>query len=199
MPSQGSVTCWLEPLRAGDDEAAHRLWQRYFRRLVGLARRCLHGAHCALGDEEDVALSAFASFCRAAEAGRFPRLADRDDLWRLLLTLTARKAFHLLRDEGAQKRGGRVVRLGQADSPEGTPLLEQVLSARPTPEMAAQAADECKRLLRSLMNDELREVAVLRMQGYTVDEIARLRTCSRDAIKRRLRVIRYVWAKEPQT
>jgi hypothetical protein len=33
-----------------------------------------------------VALSAFASFCRGARESRFPRLADRQNLWGLLLT-----------------------------------------------------------------------------------------------------------------
>ena len=53
-----------------------------------------------------MALSAFDSFCRSAEQGRFPDLADRDSLWRLLVVMTARKATHLRRDEGRQKRGG---------------------------------------------------------------------------------------------
>lgn len=57
-------------------------------------------------NEEDVALSAFASFCRAAEQGRFPSLSDRDDLWKLLVVLTARKAVDLKRHEGRAKRGG---------------------------------------------------------------------------------------------
>ena len=42
-------------------------------------------------DEEDVALSAFDSFCRGAEQGRFPQLDGRDDLWHLLVVITVRK------------------------------------------------------------------------------------------------------------
>src|SRR5262249_36398416 len=57
-------------------------------------------------DEEDVALSALASFCRGAEQGRFPRLEDRDDLWALLVVIAARKAVDLRQREGRQKRGG---------------------------------------------------------------------------------------------
>src|SRR3954465_6949521 len=100
MSPEGSVTRWLAPLQAGDPAAAQQLWERYFRRLVGLARTKLRGAPRRAADEEDVALSAFDSFCRHAEAGRFPRLADRDSLWRLLVTVTARKAAHQARDEG---------------------------------------------------------------------------------------------------
>jgi ECF sigma factor len=80
-------------------------------------------------DEEDVALSAFNSFCRQAEAGRFPELLDRDSLWCVPVVVTARKAFHLIRDEPRQKRGGGVVVQTEADQSEArAPPLEQVLS-----------------------------------------------------------------------
>src|SRR5262249_47596565 len=107
MAADESVSHWLNLLQSeGDTAAAQRLWERYFHRLVGLARAKLQGQPRRAADEEDVALSAFANFCRAVEAGRFPRLADRHDLWRLLVTLTERKAYNLVRDERRQKRGG---------------------------------------------------------------------------------------------
>src|SRR5271165_1346757 len=110
MSSSHSVTHWIGQLRAGDQVAAQQLWEGYFQRLVGLARGKLQGLSRRAADEEDVALSAFASFCHGVECGRFPQLADRDDLWRLLVTITARKALHLARDERSQKRGGGAVR-----------------------------------------------------------------------------------------
>src|SRR5262245_5769209 len=109
MTSHGSVTGWMGRARQGDDHAAGQLWQRYFHQLVSLARGALKGAPRRAADEEDVALSAFDSFCRGAEQGRFPDLNDRDNLWRLLVVLTRRKAAHLKRDEGRQKRGGQRV------------------------------------------------------------------------------------------
>ena len=93
MSREGSVTCWIQLLSTGDPAAAQRLWERYFRRLVGLARTKLRGAPRRAADEEDVALSAFVSFFRGAARGRFPRLEDREDLWRLLVVITARKAL----------------------------------------------------------------------------------------------------------
>src|SRR5262245_28813364 len=87
MPSPGSVTIWLSQLKAGDTAAAQHLWQGYYRRLVGLARQRLQGRPRAVADEEDVALSAFDSFCQGVERGRFPQLDDRDDLWQLLVVL----------------------------------------------------------------------------------------------------------------
>src|SRR5207237_8589108 len=104
MASKGSVTRWVGQLQAGDQEAAQHLWERYFRRLVGLARRKLRDAPRRAADEEDVALSAFDSFCRGAQRGRFPQLLDRDNLWRLLVVITARKASCHLRAERRLKR-----------------------------------------------------------------------------------------------
>ena len=97
MSSGDSVTQWIDQLKAGERDAVQKLWEAYFERLVALARQKLRGAPRWAADKEDVALSAFDSFCRAAERGRFPQLSDRDDLWHLLVVLTARKACDLLR------------------------------------------------------------------------------------------------------
>jgi DNA-directed RNA polymerase specialized sigma24 family protein len=201
MSSEGSVTHWLGQLQAGDHAAAQQLWERYYHRLVGLARQKLRAAPRRVADEEDVALSAFASFCRGAEAGRFPQLRDRDDLWRLLFTLTARKAFDLVRDQRRLKRGGGAVRGESAllgpEGPAGEEAgLEQVLGREPTPELAAQVAEECQRLLERLGDAELRAVAVAKMEGDTTEQIAaRLRRSPR-SVERKLQLIRSLWEKE---
>jgi DNA-directed RNA polymerase specialized sigma24 family protein len=190
MPSEGSVTRWLGLLQAGESAAAQRLWERYFSRMVGLARAKLRGSPRRAADEEDVALSAFTSFWRQAEAGRFPELADRDSLWRLLVTITARKAGHQVRDEGRQKRGGTAP-VTDADS-----LLGDVLSREPSPEFAAEVAEECRRLLGRLGDHELEEVALLRMEGYTVEEVAQRLGYAPRSVKRKLALIRTIWEKE---
>ncbi len=119
MSSDGSVTHWIQLLQAGDDSAVREIWERYFRRLVGLAREKLRRTRCGAADEEDVALSVFDSFCRGLEEGRFPNLQDRDNLWKVLVVLTARKALRLVQYERRQKRGGGKV-LAEADlSPVG--------------------------------------------------------------------------------
>src|SRR5262245_56875046 len=94
--SEASVTIWLDKLRVGDSLAAQKLWQGYFHRLVGLARAKLRSLPRRSADEEDVALSAFDSFCRGVEVGRFPKLDDRDDLWQVLFMITERKAMDLI-------------------------------------------------------------------------------------------------------
>jgi RNA polymerase sigma factor (sigma-70 family) len=171
----------LEPLQAGDPAAVEQLWQRYFRRLVGLARKHLQDGPRGAADEEDVALSAFDSFCRAAEAGRFPRLDDRDCLWRLLLTITSRKAGRLLRDEGRRAAAA--------------PTVEEIISREPSPEEAAQLMEEYEGLLLQLDSQDLQAVALWRMEGYSVEDIAERLGCVSRTVKRRLQLIRSLWQK----
>src|SRR5262249_18270675 len=173
MPSDGSVSRLIDGLVIGDAAAVQELWERYFRGLVGLARKKIAGAPRRSADEEDVALSAFDSFCRNAERGLFPQLLDRDSLWRLLVVITARKSAHLLRDENRLKRGGGVALHTETSGDEEEPvILDEVRSREPSPEFAALAAEEHQRLLAALGEDELRSVALWRMEGYTVEEIA---------------------------
>jgi DNA-directed RNA polymerase specialized sigma24 family protein len=194
MASEGSVSRWLDPLKEGDAVAAQQLWERYFHQLVHFARHRLRSAPSRAADEEDVALSAFASFCRGALAGRFPQLGDRDDLWKILVVLTARKASHLRRYEGQQKRGG-----GRAPLEPGMDnraLLGQILSREPTPAFAAEVAEEYQRLLARLDDPELIRVANLKMEGYTSGEIAAQLDCTNRTVERKLRIIRGRWEKD---
>lgn len=190
MPSDDAVTVWLGQLQAGDSAAVRPLWDRYFHRLVGLARKRLRDAPRRAADEEDVALSAFDSFCRNAEAGRFPDLTDRDSLWRLLAAFTLRKAGHHVRDAGRLKRGGTVGR------DEASGVLEDVLGREPEPALAAEVAEECDRLLGALADPELRRVALLRMDGHSVDEVAAKVGCAPRSVKRKLQLIRGIWERE---
>jgi DNA-directed RNA polymerase specialized sigma24 family protein len=193
MEPEGSITCWLGSLKAGDADAAQKLWERYFQRLVGLARQKLEGSAKQAADEEDVALSAFDTLCRNAHQGRFPQLTDRQDLWRLLVVLTARKAAHQRRDEGRMKRGaGRQPALGD----HAELRLEELLSREPTPEFAVEVAETCQRMLASLGDSRLEEVARCKMEGYTTDEIAERLKCAPRSVKRKVQLIRNIWERE---
>ena len=193
----GSVTRYLGGLKAGEAEAARVLWERYFADLVRLARARLRDAPRAAADEEDAALSAFDSLCRGAGQGRFPRLDDRGDLWRVLVTITARKAADLVQHERRRKRGGGHVR-SEADLA-ATALeaggLAQAPAHQPSPELAALMAEECRRLFEALPDESLRQVATLRLEGYTDREIAARLHCGLSTIERRLRTIRTVWTR----
>lgn len=188
MPDE-SVTTWLAGVKDGDDAAVQCLWERYYARLLGLARSILEGSAKRIGDEEDVAVSAFKSFYFRAAAGKFPKLDDRDDLWKLMMTITVRKAFRARRKGSPQRTGQN---LDAVD--------DYLVSQEPSPEMAAMVTNEFQRLLGQLDDDQLSAVALAKLEGYTNKEIASQLGRSLSHVERKLRVIRRIWADElPQT
>lgn len=199
--SQQSVSLWIDQLKAGDREATGKLWDRYFRRLMGLAKKRLDARPRLGADAEDVALSAFDSFFRGAEEGRFPNLQDREHLWHLLVTITARKAGRLLRDQSLPIRGSGNV-LGESaffsadGSSDGIGGMAHVLSSEPSPEFAAQLTEQFDRLFGRLVDADLRTIAMLRMEGYTIPEISQKVGRAPATIERRLKVIRVLWENE---
>ena len=197
--SQPSVSQWILGAKEGRSQAIDALWGRYFDRLVILARRRLASQSRRTADEEDLALSAFASFCQAAEEGRFPDLSDRDGLWRVLITITAQKVIDQTRHDGREKRGGGRVRGESAldfyDPQNRGRGLDQVVGDSPTPEFAAIIADQCAHLLGQL-DDVLRKIAVAKMEDFTNEEIAERLDCSISTVERSLRLIRRIWQRE---
>jgi DNA-directed RNA polymerase specialized sigma24 family protein len=203
MPADGenSVTQWIGELRTGNrDEASRLLWERYFTRLAQLAQIRLRAVTRGVADGEDVALSVFDTFFQGVTAGRFPELDNRDDLWRLLVTISARKAHNQRRNEFSQKRGrGRVVGGGALAGHAGDDFLAQVVGNEPTPEFAALVADEYRQLFGSLADDSLRMVAQLKLEGHTNQEIAKSLDCGLRTVERKLDVIRKRWITEGVT
>jgi DNA-directed RNA polymerase specialized sigma24 family protein len=196
----GSVTHWIRRLEAGEQAAFQKLWEGYFRRLVGLVRKQLQGVPRSAADEEDVALSAFDSFFRRAREGHFPRLLDRDDLWQLLALIAGRKAANLAKHERRQRRGGGKVHhasalSGGGGSEEGA-LFADLIGREPEPALAAQVVEEYQRLLDGLGDDMLRSVAVWKLEGYTNEEIATKLGRAPATVERKLRVIRDAWEQE---
>ncbi len=192
-----SVTTWLQHLKAGEkDEATRRLWETYFDRLVRRCHALLQSRVRTGGDAEDVALSAFASFLAAVGHGRFPRLDDREDLWQVLLLLTARKARKLRLRESARKRGGGNVaafsELASDDSGQPSP---DFLGDEPDPAEAVALAESCAVLLGQLAKEDLRKIALWRLEGYSNAEIARRLGRHEGTIERKLQMIREIWEK----
>jgi DNA-directed RNA polymerase specialized sigma24 family protein len=200
MSSADDMTLWVKKLGDGDGEAAQAIWNEYFQRMAEFARQKLDRLPRRVADEEDVALSAMHSFCRGAAAGRFPQISDRHDLWLLLVTITARKVYAQMRRQRAGKRGqGKVrgesafVQIGSDDEVAG---IEQVLGHEPTPELANMMAENCELLLRALDDEALRDVALLKLDGYTNEEIAARLDCVTRTVERKLERIRDKWSKE---
>jgi RNA polymerase sigma factor (sigma-70 family) len=196
MQPEESVTEWIEHLKRGDANAARNLWERYFASMVHLARRHLAGVRPAAADEEDVVLNAFASFCRAMDRGRFPQLNDRDDLWRVLVCLTERKAIDLIRGEQRLKRGGNAASETTLEDSKQEDRLARLPGREPSPVFAAQMAEECQRLLDLLGDDQLRELALHKLEGYSNEELAGKLGCALRTVERKLNLIRNLWEAE---
>jgi RNA polymerase sigma factor (sigma-70 family) len=183
--SEESVTRWIERLRTGDSGAAEAIWRRYFANVVRLARQRLAGASRRAADEEDVALSALNSFYSGVANGRFPELADRDNLWRLLVVITARKAADHRVHEQRKKRGGDAT---------ATHELDELASATPSPELLAEMSEECERLFARLDDPALQQVALFKLEGWTTEEIAEELGCVARTVERKLNLIRKKWS-----
>ena len=191
MPTE--LSQWLQDLSHGDERAAQQFWEFYFEKLVRLARRKMEGLSLRSADEEDVALSAMNSFCRGLAARRFDGIAGADELWKLLVTITARKVSAQRRQHFAQKRGGGRVR-GESVFDSGDHWgIGEVLGREPTPELAVGFAESCKDMIDSLEDKTLQKIILLTLEGYRTPEIAEKLGCVRRTVERKLQIIREKW------
>jgi DNA-directed RNA polymerase specialized sigma24 family protein len=185
--SQGSVSRLLGGLRDGDEESVQQLWQRYAQPLGRLAAARLKAGGGLAADAEDVALDAFFNLCeqlaRPASAERFPDLQNRTHLWKLLACFTVREAFDLATKENRRRA------IVEDESVLGVDGFAAFAGREPPPEFTAAVAD----LLEYLPSDQLRAVAIGKMEGRTNPEIARRLGCAVSTIERKLQVIRLLW------
>lgn len=183
MSSADPVTLWIAQVKDGQRAAVPQLLSRYFQRLVQLARVRIRGIPGLAGYDEDIALSAFKSLCLGAERNRFPQLADRDDLWRLLAMMTVRKAIDL-------QRRRRV-------APADPNAVDELLSREPDPELAVEVGEAFDHLLTQLGDEGLRNIALMKVEGHTNAEIAERLGCAERSVERKLHRIRLLWGEDP--
>ena len=182
-------------LAKGDSDVAEKIWNDYFGKMVKLARRKLDGMPNRDADEEDVAISAMNSFYQGLVRHKFEHLHNRDDLWKLLVTITVRKATAKRRSHFSQKRGGGLTRgesvfKQQEAKHDG---LAHIIGTEPTPELAVSVAENCRMLLEQLPNETIRQVALWTLEGYRTEEIAEKLGCVRRTVERKLECIREIW------
>jgi RNA polymerase sigma factor (sigma-70 family) len=198
MVTDGSVTRLIQLLCSDDtverDLAARLIWRRYFRDLLELARKNLNRRIRRREDEEDVLQSMYKSFCLRQQRGEFD-LAGRDALWKLLVTITLRKARNAAKKQTRDKRDvAREQTIAERDEWESAHwALEQMDAAGPSPAEAAVLNEALERRLEALADPELRQIALWRLEGYTNREIADLLDCTERSVERRLERIRSKW------
>lgn len=185
--SSGTVTHLFALAREGDAQAFEPLWEHFFPRLTGLARKRLSSRPAKDQDAEDAAQAALISFWKQIQSGQYVQDLCRGSLWNLLAKITARKVSRQLRKESAQRHGGgRIV--NSADLAGDLPM-EQLLEVLPTQELDAQVSE----LLAGLPHD-LQEITVLRLLGYSTEEIALRLECTQRKIQRKLELVRLHWS-----
>jgi DNA-directed RNA polymerase specialized sigma24 family protein len=200
MRDSEPVTLWLRQLEAGDGSAAKHLWHCYYRELVDLARARLGTTPRRAFDEEDVALSVLRCLCEGAARGQFKALVNRRELWQLLATITGRKVVNQQRLLSKQKRGRGKVRgdsvFRGADGQSAPVGFDQFTSDTPTPEVLTIAAEEYRRLMALLEDDQLRQIAEWKLEGFANNNIGEKLGLTRRSIERKLQRIRQTWTRE---
>ena len=194
---QSQVSDWIAGVEGGDENAIAELWQYCFPQLLSYARNRLPEHLRRVLDEEDVALSTFKSFCMRAADGSLGEISGRDALWKLLYTIASRKALGYVRHQTREKRGGGNVG-GESTFLKGGRFNGETIGDLPdqtaaTPAMLAEFQNSCQHLLDQLEDSNLETIAVLRLEGYSVDEIAVRVGCAKRSVERRLRLIRTIW------
>lgn len=198
--SEHSVTQYIEALKKGDPQAAQRIWERFLRRLITLADRKLKASPRSAVNEEDVVQLAFAEFFNQVQQDRFPKLDDRHDLWQILTMLVDRRAKDQIRKLNRQKAGGgkvytQSILLASDESNDRNPMAN-IPDLMPTPHMVIEFAELFRERLSALNDAEYSEIALLKMQGYTNQQIAEKFQLSLRTIERRLEDIRLIWTAE---
>jgi RNA polymerase sigma factor (sigma-70 family) len=155
--------------RAGDQQAAAELFNRYASALILFVRGRLSSKLGRRLDPEDVVQSAYRSFFGGARNGRY-NLDRGGDLWQLLVAITLHKLQKQVKRNRCQKRTiDREESVGPAGGLLGIP--PDALAQEPSPIEAAALADEVELLMRGL-EPRHRCTLEMRLQGYTLEEIA---------------------------
>ncbi len=192
------VTVWLAKIKEQPEQALEKIWKKYYKHLITYARKKLDNVPKRRFDEDDIVSSVLESFFAGVQRDRFPRLNDRNDLWKILVVMISRKTAQNIRSEMAEKRGGGDVR-GEsvfltADSIEGG--LDMFSS--PTERFAEILTLEMQERLVNLGDESLRQIAVMKLKGYTNTEIADELDVVERTVERKLKRIRTVWQSDFQ-
>ena len=188
----GSISKAIAQNSQLDEEAAQLIWERYFEQLCRVASKKIYKRHRRLLDPEDIAGSAMFALIDGIKNERFHSVSNRDELWQMLVMIAARKAVSRARHLDRDKRGG--ARNGDA-VPNGQRLdqLAQYVDQSDDPAKFVEIEMTCRELLAALPDDNFREIALMRLAGFSNQEISVKFGCSTRTIDRKLVIVREVW------
>lgn len=187
--SIGSISQLLRMFMSGDRESVQHLWNRFFPRMMNLANMVLKERQLPAG-AEDAVQEAFLKFIMQVENGHYRQQLRRDDLWRILTLFTVQTARkQMIREQAAKRGGGRVKKESELIQTTSRGFrLDGVIAKLP--------AADCDLLfeeLLGLLDDDLKEIALLRLGGYTLQQIQTQLGCSLRSAERRIQLIRAIW------
>jgi DNA-directed RNA polymerase specialized sigma24 family protein len=165
-----AVTDWFHDLQAGRPGAESKIYRHYYPRLVRFAVRTIGNSPRRWWDEED-------------------------ELWKLLATITKRKTINQIRDQQCERRGGASMPMAEAELADCNLSLAEVCADVESPSAIVDNAEAHVRAL-AVLDPDLAEIAMYRLQGFTNVEIAAKINRSVPTVERRLRRIRQKWQHE---
>ncbi len=175
-----------------DDQTAAEIWNKYFERLLRFATTQMRGMPKIASDEEDITLSVLKSVCLSIRDGRISEIDEDTRLWKLLVVICKRK---IANQYAYQRRGKRDVSKSQSIDDDSA-LLHELQSKEILPDLFSEFNERLENLFGQLEKEPLKKIALLKIQGYTNEEIAHNMECSLSTIERKLRVIRSIWSRE---
>lgn len=196
----GSVSILISKVKEGDEDSVRELWNRYSGALVRSAQTRISKQVAAKVDSEDLAQSVFFAIYRGAVEDKFDQLNDRAGFWTLVLAITRRKAVDRIRNLTAAKRGGAAaMRASQEAVGESVAnIVDRALSREVDPQVEVECEDLLESLKQQLDIEDasgmLTRVAMSRIAGLSVKEIAAELDRTERTVERKLSLIRSLWS-----
>ncbi len=200
MSESDSEKSILRRFKDGSKEAANELIGKYFERVRLAAEKRLAKRSARLSGPDDIAASVFESLWQRAKENRFKEeeLGSYEELWRLLAKMIQFKTDDHARRAIAKKRGGGQVRgdsvFGNAE--DTSPGFDNQPGQAFTPDQLMELQEGCTELMSKLNDENLQQIAVMRLEDYSVAEIASHFDRSERWVKRKLAIIREIWSEQ---
>jgi len=174
------------------ESASQLLWDHYFERLCRYANSRIAKDQKRLIDNEAVASSALYAMFDGLENNRFNHVGNRDELWRILVTVTSRKASDARRHFLCTKRGAGKVHGDSVFSAEGFKAAIADHRGDSDPWDCVEFDSVYEELNKQLPDVNYRQITSLRLAGYSNQEIANTLDCSIRTVIRKLTLIQSI-------
>lgn len=148
------IEAWIQERQIQQNESARLIWGRYVRRLRVQARAYLISQSMGGRDRDNVAFRTANAMFEASEKQELDPNERTSDLWKILLV---RAAHH--------------IRAREPSEANSIPLAE-ILGESPSADLCIRFAEELEQTVRSRLDDQLRNVLFLRLEGCVNREIA---------------------------